>query len=192
MVKGDPDKTILEEIANFIIQRTQPTTVYKVRAYANITGNEEVDTLVKEGTSKKNSNTSQPHEFAHSTLYYYQRGNWLSMGTTPDKGCIRFLEKHLTKHDKNINLEMILILYPNIDKWIANEKIDNELSNKFWTNKNITDSQKTCPLELRHGQYMGNAEKQLFFGMKVFPSITCPVCNSPNLNTWLHVLLKCK
>ena len=36
---------------------------------------------------------------------------------------------------------MILKLYPNIDKWMANEKMDNELLNDFWTNKNITDSQ---------------------------------------------------
>ena len=41
---------------------------------------------------------------------------------------------------KNLNLKMIRILYPNMDKWIFNEKIDNKLSNKFWTNKNITNS----------------------------------------------------
>ncbi len=89
---------------NFLTQRTQPTTLYKVRAHANIKGNEEVDTLDKEGTSKEQSNASQPHEFAHSTPYYYQRDPWPSMGTSPDKGPIRFLEKHLTKYDKNINL----------------------------------------------------------------------------------------
>jgi hypothetical protein len=54
---------------------------------------------------------------------------------------------------------LITMLYLNIDKLIANEKIDNELSNKFWTNKNITNSQKTCLLKLRHGQYMGNTMK---------------------------------
>ena len=69
------DKTILEGIINFHIQRTQPTTLYKVRARANITGHEEVDTLAKEGTSKEHSNESQPHEFAHSTPYYYQKDN---------------------------------------------------------------------------------------------------------------------
>ena len=110
-----PDKTILEEIVNFLIQRTQPTTLYEVRTHANIKGNEEVDTLAKEGTSKEHFNASQPHEFAHPTPYYYQRGEWPSMGITPDKGPIRFLEKHLTKYDKNINLELIPMLYPNID-----------------------------------------------------------------------------
>ena len=114
------------------------------------------------------------------------------MGTNPDKGPIRFLEKHLTKYDRNVNIELIPILYPNIDKWIANETIDNDPSNKFWTNKNITDSQKTCLLKLRHGQNMGTARIKLFFGREGFPSITCPICNSSNLDTWLHVLLKCK
>ena len=78
-------------------------------------------------------------------------------------------------------------MYVNTDKWVANQKIDIELSNKFWTNKNIIDSQKPCLLKLRHGQYVGNARKQLFFGREAFPSITCPICNSPNPDTWLHV-----
>ena len=95
------------------------------------------------------------------------------------------------KYD-NINLELIPILYPNIDNCVTNEKIDNELSTKFWTNKNITGSQKTCLLKLRHGQYMRNARKQLFFGREAFSSITCPICNSLDPDTWLHVLLKCK
>ena len=38
---------------------------------------------------------------------------------------------------------------------------------------------------------MGNARKKLLFGIQIFPSKTCPKCNSPNINTWLHVLLKC-
>jgi len=148
--------------------------------------------LPKEGTSEEHLNALQPHEFAHSTPYYYQRYKWPSMDSIPNEGPIRFLEKHLTKYDNNINLESIPILYPNIDKWIANEKLDNELSNEFGTNKNITDSQKTCILKLKHGQYMGNAMKQLFFGRASFPSITCPICNSLDPDTWLHILLKCK
>ena len=62
------------------------------------------------------------------------------MGTTPDKGPIRFLEKtsHEIWYEYKFNIDPVL--YPNIDKWVANEKIANELSNKFWTNKNITDS----------------------------------------------------
>ena len=110
---------------------------------------------------------------------------------TPDKGFICFLEKHLIKHDRKNNLEVVATLFPNIDKWIFNKDIDNKLSNDFWTNKSIIDSQKTCFLKLRHGQYIGNAKNHLFFGREAFPSITCSLCNSQVLNAWLHVLLKC-
>lgn len=70
------------------------------------------ETLAKEGTSKEHSNTLYPHEFAHSTPYYYQRDDWPSMETTPDKGPIRFIKKNLTKYDKNINLERIPYYIP--------------------------------------------------------------------------------
>ena len=96
----------------------------------------------------------------------------------PDKGPMRFLEKHIIKHDRKNNLEVVATIFPNIDKWISNEDIDNKLPNEFWTNKRIIDSQKTYLLKLRHGQYMGNATKQLFFGREAFLSISCSICNS--------------
>ena len=61
--------------------------------------------------------------------------------------------------------------------------MDKQKHNKF---------SKKCLLKLRHGQYMGNAKKQLFFGKEAFLSITCPICNPPDPDTWLHVLLECK
>jgi hypothetical protein len=81
--------------------------------------------------------------------------------------------------------------FPNISKWTTNPNIDNELSNNFWHNPMTTDTQKTNILKFRTGQYMGNARKQLFFGREKFPSITCSICNSEDVDTWLHVLLKC-
>jgi hypothetical protein len=42
----------------------------------------------------------------------------------------------------------------------------------------IHHSQITCLLKFRYNQYMGNARKQLFFGIARFPSITCPICPS--------------
>jgi hypothetical protein len=81
--------------------------------------------------------------------------------------------------------------FPNINKWTSNPDIDNELSNEFWNNPIITDAQKTTILKFRTEQYMGNARKQLFFGINRFPSIACPICNSQETDTWLHVLLKC-
>ena len=47
-----PDKTILQEIVRLLQQTTQPTTLYKVRAHANIEGNEKADKLAKEGREK--------------------------------------------------------------------------------------------------------------------------------------------
>ena len=111
------------------------------------------------------------------------------MDETPDKSPIRFLEKYIIKHDRKYNLEIIATNFPNIYKWIINEDIDNEVSNEYWTNKQITNSQKICLLKLRHGQYMGNARKQLFFGREAYPSSTCSICNSLEPNTWLHMLL---
>ena len=114
------------------------------------------------------------------------------MDETLNKGPIRFLEKHIIKHDRKYNLEINATEFSNIDKWITNEDIDNELSNEYKTNKQITDSQKTCLLKLQHGQYMGNAREQLVFGKEAYPSITCSTCNSLELDTWLHVLLNCR
>ena len=39
---------------------------------------------------------------------------------------------------------------------------------------------------------MGNARKQMFFGRQRYPTITCPICNSNEPDTWLHVLVTCK
>ena len=66
------------------------------------------------------------------------------------------------------------------------------MSNDFWNNPEITDAQKTSILKFRTGQYMGNARKQLIFGIQRFPSKTCPICNSHDADTRLHVLLLCK
>ena len=66
------------------------------------------------------------------------------MDETLDKGPIRFFEKYIIKYDRKYILEVIATKFSNIDKWIANEDIDNELSNEYWINKHITDSQKPC------------------------------------------------
>ena len=187
-----PDKIILKEIVELLQQITQSTIQYKIRAHANIKGNEKVDKLAKLGCEKGHYNAVNPHEFAHFTPYFYQKDSWHSMLETPDKGPIRFLKKYIIKYDRRNNLETISTLFPNIDKWITNEDIDNELSNDFCTFNNITNFPKTCLLKLHQGQYMGNARKQLFFGREAFPSISCSICNSLEPDTWLHVLLKCR
>ena len=59
-------------------------------------------------------------------------------------------------------------------------------------NPTIANKQKTCIVKSWMGQYMDHAWKQLFVDRGVYPSKTCHVCNSPNIDTWLHVPLKCK
>ena len=81
---------------------------------------------------------------------------------------------------------------PNICKWTSNEDIDKELSNEFWNNPTITNKQKSCLIKFHTGTYMGQAIKQAFFGRQIFPTITCPICNSYEPDTWLHVLLTCR
>ena len=110
-----PDKTILQKIVELLQQRTQPTTLYKVQVHANIVKNEKADKLAKEGRDKKHTDAINPHEFAHSTPYYYQKDWWHSMDETPEKDPIRFLEKHIIKHDKQYNLEIIAAEFSNID-----------------------------------------------------------------------------
>ena len=161
-----PDKTILREIVDLLQQRVQPTTLFTVRAHANIEGNEKADELVKEGRDKEHIDAINPHEFTQSTPYYYQKDWWHSMDETSDKGSIRLLEKHIIKYDRKHNLEVIATDFSNIDKWRANGDIDNELSNEYWADKHITDSQKTCLLKLRHGQYMVMLENNYFLKEK--------------------------
>ena len=69
-------------------RRTQPTTMYKVRAHANIESNEKADKLAKEGREKGHYDAINLHEFAHATPYYYQKYCWHFMLETPDKGSI--------------------------------------------------------------------------------------------------------
>jgi hypothetical protein len=65
-------------------------------------------------------------------------------------------------------------------------------SNDFWINPNITNKQKMCLMTFQTGQYMGHARKQLFFIEETYPLKTCPICNTTNAYTWLHLLRKCK
>ena len=173
-----PDQTILISMVQMILNRTQITTFHKVRAHANIDGNEQADKLAKEGREKSHKNAKHPYEHAHAIPYYFQKEDWPSKEATPDKGPVRFLSKYLKKQDLNNDLDLISDNFPNIEKWTSNNDIDNELSTNFWKNPIITDSQITCLIKFRNGQYMGNARKQLFFGIERFPSIACPICTS--------------
>jgi hypothetical protein len=113
------------------------------------------------------------------------------MEDTPYKGPIRHLQPYLLKYDTEHNLQTLATSFSNIAKWTTNTNIDIPTSTTFWTLPVVTDSQITCLLKFRYNQYMGNARKQLFFGPALFPSITCPICPSPDPDTWKHLLLSC-
>ena len=102
MHNNHPDKTILQEIVELLQQRTQLTTLYKVRAHANIVGNEKANELTKEGRENEHIDATNPHEFAHSIPYYYQKDWWHSIDETLDKGPKRFLENISLNTTKNI------------------------------------------------------------------------------------------
>ena len=130
-------------------KRTQPISLYKVRAHVNIEGNEEADKLAKSGLDLEHRNAKHPYEHAHATPYYYQKDDWPSMMEVPDKGPVRVLEKQIKKFDRENNLEIMATQTPNICKWTGNKDIDNELSNEFWKNPAITDKQKSCLIKFR-------------------------------------------
>ena len=111
-----PDKIILQEIVELLQPRPQPTTLYKVQAHTNIEGNEKADELAKKGREKEHPDAINSHKFARFTPYYYQKDWWHSMDEIPDKGLIRFIEKHIIKHDRKYNLKVIATKFPNIDK----------------------------------------------------------------------------
>ena len=184
-----PDQTTLASMVQILQNRTQPITLYKVTAHVNIEGNEKVNKLAKEELELEHMIATHSYEHAHATPYYYQKDVWASMVDVPYKGPVRFLEKQIFKYDRENNLAIMAIQTLNTCKWTENADIDKELSNEFWENPSITDKQKSCLIKFRTGTYMGNARKQMFFGRQRYPSITCPICNSCEPYTWLHVLL---
>jgi ribonuclease HI len=182
-----PDKTIITSIVKLLKDRTATTYLYKVRAHTNIIGNEEADKLAKEGSKiiLVNDIPYHPHENAHSTPYW-----WCREDDHPYKGPIRHLKPYLEKLEKEEN-EKLACTFDNINKWINNPLIDNKISNNFWTNPTVTDSQITQLLKFRYGQYMGNARKYLFWNEQ-FPNINCSLCRMIQPDTWLYILLCCK
>ena len=187
-----PDQVTLASMVQLLQNRSQPITLYKVRAHVNIDGNEQANKLAKEGQDLTHRSSTHPYEHAHATLYYYQRDRMALLDRTLDKGPVRFLEIQIKKYDRINNLEAMALQTPNICKWTCNEDINKELSNEFWKNPTITDKQNSCLIKFRTGTYIGQAREQTFFGRQRFPTITYPICNSYEPDTWLHVLLTCR
>ena len=190
MHNNHPDKTILTQIVQMLQSRTQPTSLHKVKAHSNITGNEIVDTLAKNGRHKPHFLPTELHEFAYSTPYYFHKDEWIGMHQTPDKGPIRNFQRYLIKYTTYNYLTELARNFPNIHKWTSDVNIDNISSNTFWTNPQISKKQVKQLIKFHTDQYMGNAQKHLFWPLR-YPSITCSLCNTNSIDTWPHVLLTC-
>ena len=66
-----PNQITLASMVQLLQNRSQPITLYKVRAHVNIDSNEQVDKLAKEGLDLVHRNATHPYEHAHATSYYY-------------------------------------------------------------------------------------------------------------------------
>ena len=133
------DKTILSQI--MLVSRTQPTKLHKVKAHANITGNEIVYALAKSGHRKPHSMPNEPHEHTYSTPYYLHKDEWIGMHYTPYKGPIRNFQRYFQKYTTNTHLNEFARNFPNIHKWTSDTNIDKISSNAFWNNPQIYESQ---------------------------------------------------
>src|ERR1700738_2480318 len=122
-----PDQTTLNSMVKIFQNRTQPSTLYKVRAHVNIDGNEKADKLAKEGLELKHRIATHSYEHAHATPYYYQKDVWASMTDVPDKGPVRFLDKQIIKYDRETSIALMATQSPNTSKWTENVHIDKEL-----------------------------------------------------------------
>jgi hypothetical protein len=122
--------------------RTQPTTIYKVKAHTNIDENEQTYQLAKHGAKKRYKFAAKSYEFAHTTPYYFQKDTWPGPNKRPDKSPVRCLETYIAKHDQVNNLKNMSEQFSNINKWTMNPDIDNEISNNFLSNPVISYSQK--------------------------------------------------
>jgi hypothetical protein len=118
---------------------TATTYLYKVRAHTNIIGNKEANKLAKEGSEivLVSDISYHPHESAHSIPYW-----WCRDDDHPYRGPIQHLKSYLEKLEKEEN-EKLAKTFDNINKWVNNPLIDNKISNNFWTNPTVTDSQIT-------------------------------------------------
>jgi hypothetical protein len=136
-----PDKTILQEIVTMLLQRTQPTSLHKVKAHTNITCNEIADALAKRGRKQRHHYPSLPREFSHSTPYYLHKDEWIGMYHTPYKRPIRNFQRYLHKYTTDTYLTELAHNFPNIHKWTNDANIDKISSNSFWQNPQISEAQ---------------------------------------------------
>jgi hypothetical protein len=110
--------------------------------------------------------------------------------TTPYKGPIRNFQRYLQKYTTENHLTKLARNFHNIHKWTNDTNIDNMSFNEFLTNPQISENQIKQLIKFCTNQYMGNDRKHLFWPLR-YPTITCSLCNTNEVDTWPHVLLSC-
>jgi ribonuclease HI len=182
------DKLLLDQIRDQIIVRKHHTMIQKVKVHIEISGNEAVDVLAKQGTDKPTINLEidfKEHYRSYTRPYMLIK----QKETDKLKTKVRNLEAYLKKHQKEHQQASILSKYANIQKW-NNNKINHKLSNKSWTNPNVTEKQISQVLKFRYAQYMGNHRKTIIF-KNTFSNPRCTLCHTGAIDTWPHLLLTC-
>jgi ribonuclease HI len=181
-----PDKLLIAAIVRKIYWTPHKIYIHKVRAHTGITGNEIADDLANEGNNLEKPEQTPHIHIACPTPY------WLaSCPTCTHDGAIRNLRTFITKAHDNLEAALALNKFPYVDKWLSNTHINQKLSNHFWNNDQIPDTQITQTLKFRFAQYMGNHRKSIFWPL-THPNPNCTLCNRNERDTWPHLLSICE
>ena len=181
-----PDKLLIAAIIHQIYWTPHMIHIHKVRAHTGISGNEIADTLANEGTLKDKPNETPHIHIAHATPY------WLSTSpTATHDGAIRNLHTFITKDHEARETALAKRNFTYVDKWLSNEHINQKLSNHFWKDDKIPDTQITQTLKFRYAQYMGNHRKNIFWPLK-YQNPNCTLCHTNDRDTWPHLLSTCE
>ena len=160
--------------------------IHKVQAHMGISGNEIADTLANKGTLKEKPNNTPHVHIAHPTPY------WLaSCPIATHDGAIRNLHTFITKEHENRETESTKRKFPYVDKWLSNKQINHKLSNHFWKDDKVPDTQVTQTLKFRYGQYMGNHRKNIFWLLK-YQNPNCTLCHNNDTNMQPRLLSACE
>ena len=115
---------------------------YEVQAHMGITGNELADDLANEGNNLEKPEQTPHIHIARPTPY------WLaSCPTGTHDGAIRNLRTFITKTHDTLETALAINKFPYVDKWLSNTQINQKLSNHFWNNDQIPDTQITQTLK---------------------------------------------
>ena len=101
--------------------------------------------LANEGTLKEKPNKRPQIHTTHHTPH-----RLASCPTTTHDGAIRNLRTFITKEHGNKEANLAKHKFPYVDKWLSNTQINQKLSNHFWQDEKIPDTQTTQTLKFRY------------------------------------------